>query len=105
MSALSRVERHFQSLHLNASREWIGACVEWCLEEVEGVRGDHDRLCKACVEQWRDTDIREDGVQEESRVRGQFDLDKIRGDARTTIPAGAYTMQVCSSVNKTNRTL
>ncbi len=64
------------------------------MSELPGARVDDGELCRACLEQWAATDLRDDGVQDEAVVEGQFDLAKIRTELKTTIPPGAYTLQV-----------
>ncbi len=100
-AAVSSVESHFSRAGLGASSEWIHACVDWCLGEgglAGSGSGSREALNKACVQQWAGTDIRDEGVQDNTRPK--IDADAVRTRVKTDVPAGRYAVQVSKSVAK-----
>jgi len=66
--ALSWVRAHFERHNLNASEEWMRACVDWFLNN-ESSNLNRMRLVEGVRKQWLDTDIRKADVQKEPRLQ------------------------------------
>ncbi|XP_040568645.1 recQ-mediated genome instability protein 1 [Lepeophtheirus salmonis] len=68
MSLFDEVSRHFAEKHLNVSKEWLEACISWCLEQnVSSVKN-------ISYSQWLETDISVDGTQEKPLFPSQETL-------------------------------
>jgi RecQ-mediated genome instability protein 1 len=91
---IASVNKHFDTQGLNASSEWIAACVEWCRQETPSARGQ--ALVEACVQQWKDTDIRSDGVQ---KPRSSPEVDYTQPKSVVAIGAPPLALQVVAAVD------
>ena len=88
------VRRYFEQRHLNASTEWVDACVNWV--KSQNPSASTSKIIQDSFQQWLLTDIRGDGVQNQETARNQLSI--VKSDQlKVSLPAGHYTVQVNSA--------
>lgn len=98
-SALPVVTERFRREGLEASSEWLTACLDWCLREDSSnppKLSSPQAASQACLEQWLATDLCTDGVQNSS-VRRQFSPAEIAAEISTATKPGLFALQVTLS--------
>ena len=61
----SFVAKHFQTIGIQASKEWLDACIDWCQGNLPNQ--NNQELLNAVKEQYLQTDIRQPDVQSKGK--------------------------------------
>ena len=76
---ISYVIGQFEKKGVNASSDWIKACIDWCKSEIPQACRSNQSIMTNVFSQWLDTDIRADGIQSGPQIQiSTFHLDKLK---------------------------
>jgi hypothetical protein len=88
MTSYSQVFSRFSTLGFNVSKEWLNACIEYCLSQDPAL--SPQALTNAAIEQWMNADITVEGTQASAQIKLNLSPEVAKGP----ILQGKFFVQV-----------